>query len=123
MTKIKLTQRGNDDYQCPQCRPARPTFPPSSPAPTPLFRKRVLQQLAARNCFAEEACGGAEALALIEEGACRTLLLDQFLPDLDVGELVAMIRARHPQVEVLVLDSQGTREPWADDLGLSPGLE
>ena len=75
-------------------------------SPDSLFRQRVLQQLAARNCFAEEACGGAEALALIEEGACRTLLLDQFLPDLDAGELVAMIRARHPQVEIQVLDSQ-----------------
>ena len=37
-------------------------------SPDSLFRQRVVQQLAARNCFAEEACGGAEALALIEEG-------------------------------------------------------
>jgi DNA-binding NtrC family response regulator len=87
---------------------ARKTHPSTIVAsPDSLFRKRVLQQLAARNCFAEEACGGAEALALIEEGACRTLLLDQFLPDLDAGELVAMIRARYPQVEILVLDPQG----------------
>jgi CheY-like chemotaxis protein len=77
-------------------------------SPDSLFRKRVLQQLAARNCSAEEAGGGAEALALIEEGGCRTLLLDQFLPDLEAGELVAIIRARYPQVEVLVLDSQGS---------------
>jgi DNA-binding NtrC family response regulator len=70
------------------------------------FRERVLQQLAKRHCFAEEARGGAEALALLEEGHCRTVLLDQSLPDLDVGELVGMIRTRHPQVEVLVLDSQ-----------------
>ena len=89
-------------------------------SPDSLFRKRVLQQLAARNCFAEEACGGAEALALIEEGDCRTLLLDQFLPDLDAGELVAMIRARHPQVEVLVLDSQGGNGAVGGDLGLHP---
>ena len=79
-------------------------------SPDGLFRKRVMQQLASRNCFAEEACGGAEALARIEQGDCRTLLLDQFLPDLDVAELVAMIRARHPQIEILVLDSQDGNE-------------
>jgi DNA-binding NtrC family response regulator len=87
-------------------------------SPDSLLRKRVLQQLAARNCVAEEACGGAEALALIAEGACRTLLLDQFLPDLDVEELVAMIHARYPQVEVRVLDSQGENGAGGGDLGL-----
>jgi DNA-binding NtrC family response regulator len=87
-------------------------------SPDAVLRKRVLQQLAARNCFAEEVCGGAEALALIEEGACQTLLLDQFLPDLDARELVALIRARHPQVEVLVLDSQAGHGAVGDDLGL-----
>ena len=65
-------------------------------SPDSLFRQRVVQQLAVRNCFAEEVCGGAEALALIEEGVCRTLLLDQSLPNLDAGELVAMIRERQP---------------------------
>jgi len=89
-------------------------------SPDSLFRQRILQQLAARHCFAEEVCGGAEALALIEEGACRTLLLDQFLPDLDAGELVATIRARHPQVEVVVLDSQGGNGSVEGELGLPP---
>jgi DNA-binding NtrC family response regulator len=89
-------------------------------SPDSLFRQRVLRQLAARNCTAEEACGGAEALALIAEGACRTLLLDQCLPDLEVGELVAMIRAQHPQVEILVLDSQGGNGAIAGELGLYP---
>ena len=83
-----------------------------------MLRKRVLQQLAERNCFAEEACGGAEALALIEEGDCQTLLLDQFLPDLDARELVAIIRARYPQVEVRLLDSQADQGAMVDELEL-----
>ena len=87
-------------------------------SPDAVLRKRVLQQLAERNCFAEEACGGAEALALIEEGDCQTLLLDQFLPDLDARELVAIIRARYPQVEVRLLDSQADQGAMVDELEL-----
>jgi transcriptional regulator with GAF, ATPase, and Fis domain len=75
-------------------------------SPDSIFRKHVLQQLAARNCLAVEACGGAEALAVLEDGQCQTLLLDPVLLDLDVSELVAIVRARHPQVEVHVLDCQ-----------------
>ncbi len=75
-------------------------------SPDSIFRKHILQQLAARNCMGVEAGGGAEALAVLEEGKCQTLLLDPILPDLEVSELVAIIRARHPQVEVHVLDGQ-----------------
>lgn len=75
-------------------------------SPNTLFRQRIVQELAGRNCAAAEACGGAEAMALIEEGACRTLLLDQCLADLNPEELMAMIHARHPEVEIKVLDSR-----------------
>lgn len=74
-------------------------------SPDPLFRRRILQALAARRCGAREVSGGAEALALLEAGQYQTLLLDRSLSDLNANELVEMIRARHPQVEVLVLDS------------------
>jgi DNA-binding NtrC family response regulator len=89
-------------------------------SPDPLFRQRVVQQLAARSWFAEEACGGAEALALLEGGECRTLLLDRRLPDLEVNELVGMIRARHPHVEILVLDSQAVKTTAGDGPSLLP---
>jgi len=89
-------------------------------SPNSFFRKRVLQQLAARNCFADEVCGGAEALALIEQGTCQRLLLDQILLDLEVEELVGMIRTHHPQVEVLVLDSQGDLGAAGSNLGAYP---
>ena len=89
-------------------------------SPDAPFRQRLLQQLAARNCFAEEVCGGAEALALIEEGVCRTLLLDQTLPDLDAQELVAIIHARYPQVEVHMLDSRQREETGGTDADLCP---
>jgi DNA-binding NtrC family response regulator len=70
------------------------------------FRKRILKRLGARRWTVEEAMGGAEALSRVENGAFRALLLDRWLPDLDVEELVGIITARHPQVQVLVLGSE-----------------
>jgi DNA-binding NtrC family response regulator len=90
-------------------------------SPDSLLRKRVLQELAARNCLVEEARGGAEALALLAEGNCRTLFLDPSLPDLEVEELVATIRARHPHVEILVLEAPEGKEGSNGDGALCPG--
>jgi DNA-binding NtrC family response regulator len=62
--------------------------------------------LGAHSWTVEEALGGAEALSLVEDGAFKALLLDRWLPDLDVPELVDIIKARHPQVRVLVVGSE-----------------
>jgi DNA-binding NtrC family response regulator len=70
------------------------------------FRERILKRLGARSWTVEEALGGAEALSLVEEGAFKALFLDRWLPDLDVSELVDIIKARHPQVQVLVVGSE-----------------
>ena len=70
------------------------------------FRKRILKRLGARNWTVEEALGGAAALSLVEEGAFKAIFLDRWLPDLDVSELVDIIKARYPQVQVLVVGSE-----------------
>ena len=82
-------------------------------SPNSAFRKSVVQQLAARGCIAMEAAGGAEALALIDQGDYQTLMLDEFLTDLDAGELVVTIRARHPEIEVQMLDSRNGNEAFS----------
>lgn len=87
-------------------------------SPDSSFRQRMVRQLATGNRCVFEASGGAEALALVEEGACQTLLLDQVLPDLNVAELVAIIRARHPEVEIQMLNSQAGPELAIDDMEL-----
>ena len=96
-------------------------FPTIVASPDPLFRRRILQKLATHAETAGEVCGGAEALARLEAGACRAVVLDQCLPDLEVNELVGMIRKQHPEVEVIVVDSEGIKMPGGDGRSLSPG--
>ena len=70
------------------------------------LRKRILRRLRAQRWTVEEAMGGAEALSLVEDGVVGALLLDRWLPDLEVSELVEIVKARHPQVQVLLLGSE-----------------
>jgi DNA-binding NtrC family response regulator len=70
------------------------------------LRKRILRRLRAQSWTVEEAVGGAEALSLVEEGVFGSLLLDRWLPDLEVAELVEIIKARHPDFQVLLLGSE-----------------
>jgi len=71
------------------------------------FRRHVLESLRASHWPAWEATGGAEALSKLETGDCRILLLDQWLPDLDVTELVGLVRDLYPGIAVYVVDSAG----------------
>jgi DNA-binding NtrC family response regulator len=86
------------------------------------FRKRILKRLGGGHWTVEEARGGAEALSRIEDGAVRALLLDRWLPDLEVQELVDLIKARHPHVQVLVLGSEAEERGLVERLSLAAGL-
>jgi DNA-binding NtrC family response regulator len=52
------------------------------------------------------AYGGADALGKLESSECDVLLLDQQIPDLDCQELLGLIEAKYPGVEVLQIDSR-----------------
>jgi DNA-binding NtrC family response regulator len=84
------------------------------------FREKVLGKLRSAHRHAEGARGGAEALAMLETGGYRVLLLDRWLPDLDVGELSKMVREQFHQVEVFVVGSDPTE---ACPLGINAGPE
>jgi transcriptional regulator with GAF, ATPase, and Fis domain len=53
----------------------------------------------------EEAAGGADALAKLETEDWSEVLLDRRLHDLDVSEVIRMIRSRHPHLLVRLVDS------------------
>jgi DNA-binding NtrC family response regulator len=51
-----------------------------------------------------EASGGADAMAQLEEQTPEVLLLDHWLPDLEVGEFAAFVRDAYPAVDLLRVD-------------------
>jgi DNA-binding NtrC family response regulator len=60
----------------------------------------------------EEAAGGADALAKLESESWGEVVLDRRLHDLDVDEVVKIIRMRHPHLLVRLLDSNlGVTDP------------
>jgi DNA-binding NtrC family response regulator len=69
------------------------------------LRQSLVEKLQCNRWCAEEAFGGADALAKLEASECRFLLLDAKLPDLDSQELSAMVKARYPGVQVVMLEA------------------
>ena len=59
----------------------------------------------------EEATGGADALAKLESEEWSEVLLDRRLHDLDAREVVNIIRRRHPELMVRLVDSEPASAP------------
>jgi DNA-binding NtrC family response regulator len=75
-------------------------------SPNTDFRRHMAEALQASSWPVEEAFGGADALAKMEQNDCQVLLLDQSLPDLDVMEIVDLVREQYPAVAVYVVDPE-----------------
>ncbi len=66
----------------------------------------------------EEAAGGADALAKLESQDWSEVLLDRRLHDLDVSEVLSLIRSRHPHLLVRLVDSDLSLERSQDCPGV-----
>jgi transcriptional regulator with GAF, ATPase, and Fis domain len=64
------------------------------------LRKQLMTDVNDADGLAEEAFGGAHALAKLGQCACDRVWLDRDLPDLDAAEVAELIRQRFPQMEV-----------------------
>jgi DNA-binding NtrC family response regulator len=84
------------------------------------LRHRLRVSLSGRRWQVREAGGGAEAMALLEEQMPEVLVLDHWLPDLEVGEFAGQIRETYPEVEVLKVDGElvsgGEQSPQRHEL-------
>src|SRR5271170_3472347 len=68
------------------------------------FRQRVRDTLAGLRWQVREAGGGAEALAMLEALPAEALILDSWLPDLEIREFVREFERLYPGVELVTVD-------------------
>src|SRR5882757_459785 len=68
------------------------------------LRQRLRVSLTGLRWQVREAGGGAEAMAFLEESRPEAMLVDSWLPDLEVGEFAGQIRQMYPAMELLRVD-------------------
>ena len=73
------------------------------------FKSRMRHELTAMRWQVREASGGAETIALLEKEGAEALVLDNALPDLEVGEFARQMRSRHPVMDLLRAASEASK--------------
>src|SRR4051794_30160425 len=68
------------------------------------FRRRVSETLKGLRWNVHESGSGAEALSELEMHPPEAVILDSWLPDLEIGEFVREFRREHPEVELVVVN-------------------
>jgi DNA-binding NtrC family response regulator len=84
------------------------------------LRQRLSSSLSGLRWQVREARGGAEAIAQLEDQPTEALLLDHWLPDLEVVEFAEQIGAMYPGMDLLRVDGDpiagGTKSPRRHEL-------
>ncbi|MBT9330285.1 sigma-54-dependent transcriptional regulator [Paracidobacterium acidisoli] len=85
------------------------------------FRQRVRDALAGLRWQVREAGGGAEALACLDASPVETVIVDSWLPDLDIREFLADFERLHPDVDLVAVDDLdalrgGARSPRRNEV-------
>jgi DNA-binding NtrC family response regulator len=91
----------------------RPTQPPPRTAVLASadlsFRQGVRDALTGLRWQVREASGGAEALAHLDVAPAEALIVDSWLPDLEVQEFITEFEKIHPSVDVITVEDQPAR--------------
>jgi DNA-binding NtrC family response regulator len=91
-------------------------------SPSTSLREQVRRSLQEDRGPIHEVHGGADALVKLESGHWQLLFLDRRLRDLDVEELIAIIKRRFPGIEVVLVDSESSAPFAAKEAACSPWL-
>lgn len=73
------------------------------------FRRRVRENLAGLSWQVREAGGGAEALVRLGDSPAEAMIVDAWLPDLEVHSFAADFERQHPEVDLVVVDDTTSR--------------
>lgn len=74
------------------------------------LRQRLSEGLMGMRWTVREARGGADAMAQVDAMRPEALVLDSWLPDLEVGEFSAQMRTLYPGMDVLGVDGMSGRD-------------
>ncbi len=83
------------------------------------LRERLRGELAGMRWVVIDSAGGADAMAKVELERPEALVVDSWLPDLEVGEFVAQMAALYRGMDVLRMDGRavnGARSPRRNEL-------
>ncbi|GGA56286.1 hypothetical protein GCM10011507_04510 [Edaphobacter acidisoli] len=83
------------------------------------LRQKLRKSLTGLRWQVREATGGAEAMAQLEDMRPEALLVDSWLPDLEVSEFASVVRMMYPSMEMLRVDGGtdgGARSPRRNEL-------
>jgi DNA-binding NtrC family response regulator len=84
------------------------------------LRQRLRSSLTGLRWQVHEATGGAEAMVRLEDVRPEALLVDSWLPDLEVSEFAGQIKMMYPAVELMRMDGSaevsGARSPRRNEL-------
>jgi len=69
------------------------------------FRERLRNALTELRWKVRETAGGAETLACLDASPAEAVVLDSWLPDLEIQEFVAGFRKAHPEVDLVMADA------------------
>jgi DNA-binding NtrC family response regulator len=85
------------------------------------FRRRIREALTDLRWQVREAGGGAETLACLDSAPAEAVVLDSWLPDLEIREFVAEFERLHPGVDLVMADASvvegaGARSPRRNEI-------
>jgi DNA-binding NtrC family response regulator len=74
------------------------------------FRQRVREALCDLRWQVREAQGGAETLACLDASPAEAVVLDSWLPDLEIQEFIAEFRRLHPETDLVMANASAGEE-------------
>src|ERR1039458_6286607 len=75
-------------------------------SPDARLRQRLASSLEELRWWVREASGGAQAMMLLEEQGAEAMVVDHWLPALEVGEFAEQARLLYPEMDLLLLDGE-----------------